>query len=164
MHTPRTMITFKPGGIRFTFRVGGILIHNEHVLCQAASDEDSWFLPGGRAELGESRLSQSRVSDGAWPAPQDDPAQAALEVRVFEQCRAAPVQGLLIARVRQRTQRCGFLGQSGHVPLHALHVLGARRGLRPAHPSETQNHEHYGGRSRRDPHDELFNEPASCRC
>ena len=54
MHTPRTMITFKPGGIRFTFRVGGILIHNEHVLCQAASDEDSWFLPGGRAELGES--------------------------------------------------------------------------------------------------------------
>ena len=54
MHTPRTMITFKPGGIRFTYRVGGILIRNEHVLCQAASEEDSWFLPGGRAELGES--------------------------------------------------------------------------------------------------------------
>src|SRR5438270_12474108 len=54
MHTPRTMITFKPGEIRFTYRVGGILIRNEHVLCQAASEEDSWFLPGGRAELGES--------------------------------------------------------------------------------------------------------------
>ena len=53
MHTPRTMITFRPGEIRFTFRVGGILIHHEHVLCQAASEEDFWFLPGGRAELGE---------------------------------------------------------------------------------------------------------------
>ena len=54
MHTPRTMITFKPGEIRFTYRVGGILIHQEHVLCQLASQEDFWFLPGGRAELGES--------------------------------------------------------------------------------------------------------------
>ncbi len=54
MHTPRNMITFKPADIRFTFRVGGILIHHEHVLCQLASHEDFWFLPGGRAELGES--------------------------------------------------------------------------------------------------------------
>ena len=54
MHTPRTMITFKPSEIRLTYRVGGILIRNEHVLCQAASREDFYFLPGGRAELGES--------------------------------------------------------------------------------------------------------------
>jgi ADP-ribose pyrophosphatase YjhB (NUDIX family) len=54
MHTPRTMITFKSEGIHFTYRVGGILIQEEHVLCQAASDEDFFFLPGGRAELGES--------------------------------------------------------------------------------------------------------------
>jgi ADP-ribose pyrophosphatase YjhB (NUDIX family) len=47
------MITFKAGEIRFTYRVGGILIHHEHVLCQAASKEDFFFLPGGRAELGE---------------------------------------------------------------------------------------------------------------
>ena len=53
MHTPRTMITFKPAEIRFTYRVGGILTHHEHVLCQAATEEDFWFLPGGRAELGE---------------------------------------------------------------------------------------------------------------
>ena len=53
MHMPRTMITFKPGEIRFTYRVGGILIRNEHVLCQAASREAFFFLPGGRAELGE---------------------------------------------------------------------------------------------------------------
>ena len=53
MHSPRTMITFKPGEIRFTFRVGGILIQREHVLCQADSREDFFFLPGGRAELGE---------------------------------------------------------------------------------------------------------------
>src|SRR3989440_12671638 len=53
MRTPRTMITFKPGEIRFTYRVGGILIQNEHVLCQAASSENFFFLTGGRAELGE---------------------------------------------------------------------------------------------------------------
>ena len=55
MLPPRTMITFKPAEIRFTFRVGGILTHHEHVLCQAAPDNEGyWFLPGGRAELGES--------------------------------------------------------------------------------------------------------------
>jgi ADP-ribose pyrophosphatase YjhB (NUDIX family) len=53
MHTPRTIITFKAGEIRFTYRVGGIFIHQEHVLCQVASQEDFFFLPGGRAELGE---------------------------------------------------------------------------------------------------------------
>lgn len=54
MHTPRSMLTFKPGEIRFTYRVGGILIRNEHVLCQVASGENFYFLPGGRAVLGES--------------------------------------------------------------------------------------------------------------
>ena len=53
MHTSRTMITFKPGEIRFTYRVGGILIRNEHVLCQVDSKENIFFLPGGRAEFGE---------------------------------------------------------------------------------------------------------------
>ena len=32
MHTPRTMITFKSGEIRFNYRVGGILIRNEEEL------------------------------------------------------------------------------------------------------------------------------------
>jgi len=54
MQTPRTMITFKSGRIHFNYRVGGILIQNEHILCEAASKEDFWTLPGGRAELGES--------------------------------------------------------------------------------------------------------------
>jgi 8-oxo-dGTP pyrophosphatase MutT (NUDIX family) len=48
------MITFRPAEIRFTFRIAGILIHQQHVLCQLAAKEDFWFLPGGRAELGES--------------------------------------------------------------------------------------------------------------
>jgi len=48
------MITFKPARIRFTYRVGGVLIHKGHVLCQAATEQGFWFLPGGRAELGES--------------------------------------------------------------------------------------------------------------
>ena len=54
MFDARTMITFKSNGSRFTYRVGGIIIHNEHVLCQAVPDEGFFFLPGGRAELGES--------------------------------------------------------------------------------------------------------------
>jgi ADP-ribose pyrophosphatase YjhB (NUDIX family) len=53
MHIPRTMITFKSGEIRFNYRVGGILIRDEHVLCQSSSSENIFFLPGGRAELGE---------------------------------------------------------------------------------------------------------------
>lgn len=54
MNAPRHLITFKPGDIRFTYRVGGILIQHEHVLCQSAGEEGFWFLPGGRAEVGES--------------------------------------------------------------------------------------------------------------
>ena len=54
MDTSRTMITFRSAEMRFTYRIGGILIHREHVLCQAATRENFWFLPGGRAELGES--------------------------------------------------------------------------------------------------------------
>ena len=53
MHTPRTMITFRSAEIRFIYRVGGILIHHDHVLCETPSEEDFWFVPGGRAELGE---------------------------------------------------------------------------------------------------------------
>jgi 8-oxo-dGTP pyrophosphatase MutT (NUDIX family) len=48
------MITLKAGGIHFTYRVGGILIQDKHVLCQVAIDQGFFFLPGGRAELGES--------------------------------------------------------------------------------------------------------------
>lgn len=43
MHTPRTMITFKSADIRFTYRVGGILIRDEHILCQAAEQDGFWF-------------------------------------------------------------------------------------------------------------------------
>jgi ADP-ribose pyrophosphatase YjhB (NUDIX family) len=53
MDASRPLITFKPGDIRFTYRVGGILIQHEHVLCQSAGEEGFWFLPGGRAEVGE---------------------------------------------------------------------------------------------------------------
>src|SRR5579885_2912204 len=54
MDVSRTMITFKAARIRFTYRVGGVLVHNGHVLCQAAPEQGFWFLPGGRAEMGES--------------------------------------------------------------------------------------------------------------
>ncbi|WP_161982034.1 NUDIX hydrolase [Dictyobacter alpinus] len=53
----RTMIKFKTAHYKFTYRVGGIAIHEGRVLCQKSTldpADNFWFLPGGRAELGES--------------------------------------------------------------------------------------------------------------
>ena len=58
--TPRTMITFAAHGTRFTYRVAGIIVHKGRVLFQHASEEHFWFLPGGRAELGESSVESIR--------------------------------------------------------------------------------------------------------
>ena len=57
MDTTRTMITFKQGSTKFTYRIGGIIIHDGRVLFQRATVDPEhifWFLPGGRAEVGES--------------------------------------------------------------------------------------------------------------
>ena len=64
---------FKPGDIRFTFRVGGILIQREHVLCQSAGEEGFWFLPGGRTEIGESARASRLAGDagGTGGSPSD---------------------------------------------------------------------------------------------
>jgi 8-oxo-dGTP pyrophosphatase MutT (NUDIX family) len=54
--TARTMITFKDGKRKFTYRVAGIVISQGRVLCQKSTRDPEklyWFLPGGRAELGE---------------------------------------------------------------------------------------------------------------
>jgi ADP-ribose pyrophosphatase YjhB (NUDIX family) len=56
MDKTRTMITFKRGGRKFTYRIAGIVQHEEHILFQRAMNDPHdifWFLPGGRAELGE---------------------------------------------------------------------------------------------------------------
>lgn len=58
--TPRTMITFAGHGTRFTYRVAAIFVHNGRVLFQHAPEEHFWFLPGGRAELGESSIESIR--------------------------------------------------------------------------------------------------------
>jgi ADP-ribose pyrophosphatase YjhB (NUDIX family) len=53
----RTMITFSTPPYKFTYRIGGIAIHNGRILCQKSTvypQDIYWFLPGGRAELGES--------------------------------------------------------------------------------------------------------------
>lgn len=59
MRTPRTMVTFRAHGTRFTYRIAGIIIHDGYVLFQSITDPDLdpfWFLPGGRAELNESAM------------------------------------------------------------------------------------------------------------
>ena len=49
----RAMITLDAGGIRFTYRVVAVALHNGRVLIHRAETDDFWALPGGRAELGE---------------------------------------------------------------------------------------------------------------
>lgn len=58
MHTPRTMITFTSNGARFTYRIGAIILHKDHILFEHNVHESMPFynLPGGRAELGETSL------------------------------------------------------------------------------------------------------------
>jgi ADP-ribose pyrophosphatase YjhB (NUDIX family) len=50
----RTMVTFTAGQARFTYRVGAIIIRGDHVLLMRNLVEEYWFVPGGRAEIGES--------------------------------------------------------------------------------------------------------------
>jgi len=57
MDTARTMITMKQGKTKFTYRIGGIIIYSGRALFQRATQDPEkifWFLPGGRAEVGES--------------------------------------------------------------------------------------------------------------
>jgi 8-oxo-dGTP pyrophosphatase MutT (NUDIX family) len=47
-----TIITFDQGNVRFVLRVAAIIIENGKVLLnQSNSNENFWFIPGGRAEL-----------------------------------------------------------------------------------------------------------------
>lgn len=39
------MITFDTGSIRFTYRIAGIAIHEQHVLLQYGSTEPLYFPP-----------------------------------------------------------------------------------------------------------------------
>jgi 8-oxo-dGTP pyrophosphatase MutT (NUDIX family) len=50
----RTMVTFVSGQTRFTYRVAAIIVRGDHVLLMRNLAEDYWFVPGGRAEIGES--------------------------------------------------------------------------------------------------------------
>ncbi len=50
----RRMVTFTSGGARFTYRVGAIITRDDNVLLMRNLAEDYWFVPGGRAEIGES--------------------------------------------------------------------------------------------------------------
>ena len=57
MDAPRTMITMRRQHVKFTYRIGGIVLHQGRVLFQNATLDPRgpfWFLPGGRAEIGES--------------------------------------------------------------------------------------------------------------
>lgn len=45
------MISFPVGEARFNYRVGGVCVHNDHILLVCYDgDESMWTLPGGRVE------------------------------------------------------------------------------------------------------------------
>lgn len=48
-----SMITFTTNTGRFSYRVAGIAVHEQHVLLQRAMSDSFWFPPGGRVELHE---------------------------------------------------------------------------------------------------------------
>ena len=45
------MVTFSAGAMRFTYRVGAVVVREGHVLLMRNLSEDYWFTPGGRVEL-----------------------------------------------------------------------------------------------------------------
>lgn len=49
----RSMIDFTTGRARFVYRAAGVAIYDEHVLLHRIDDGESWSLPGGRVEMGE---------------------------------------------------------------------------------------------------------------
>jgi 8-oxo-dGTP pyrophosphatase MutT (NUDIX family) len=48
-----TMICFDAGEMRFNYRVAGIALRDSQVLLNRLEDQEFWFLPGGRVEMGE---------------------------------------------------------------------------------------------------------------
>jgi len=75
----RTMVTFKEGSSRFTYRVGAVVLRQGHVLLMRSVGEDVWFVPGGRVELGET------AKDAV--AREWLPARQAMKMRVIEALR-----------------------------------------------------------------------------
>jgi 8-oxo-dGTP pyrophosphatase MutT (NUDIX family) len=47
------VISFDGEGVRFNYRVAGIIIEDRRVLLGRADWEDFWYLPGGRVEVRE---------------------------------------------------------------------------------------------------------------
>lgn len=47
------MISFDSEGTRFNYRVGGIIIEDGSVLLNRGEQEEFWYVPGGRVEIGE---------------------------------------------------------------------------------------------------------------
>ena len=47
------MIACDIAGVRFNYRVAGVCVEDGHVLLHRIAEMDFWFLPGGRAEVGE---------------------------------------------------------------------------------------------------------------
>jgi ADP-ribose pyrophosphatase YjhB (NUDIX family) len=54
MSAERHMIRLDKKPQLFSFRVAGVILHNDHLLVQRSVNETYWALPGGRAEIGES--------------------------------------------------------------------------------------------------------------
>ncbi|HEY2193625.1 MAG TPA: NUDIX domain-containing protein [Actinomycetospora sp.] len=88
-----------PTGDLFSLRVGAILVRDRRLLLTRTDGEDHWFLPGGRAKLGE-------------------PAAAALRRELREEL------DLTVAEVRIRIVAENFFARPGEGGVHELGLYG----------------------------------------
>jgi ADP-ribose pyrophosphatase YjhB (NUDIX family) len=47
------MISFRTSSHRFHYRVGALVVHDEHVLLHRLQGDEFWAIPGGRVNAGE---------------------------------------------------------------------------------------------------------------
>lgn len=47
------MISFETGTNKFQYRAASIIIHNKKILLQKSTNDNVWFIPGGRVEFDE---------------------------------------------------------------------------------------------------------------
>lgn len=95
---PDVSWTVPTGGL-FSLRVGAILVRDDRVLVTRTDGQDHWFLPGGRAKLGE-------------------PAAVALRRELHEEL------GVTVAEVRVRVVAENFFPGPGGERVHEVGFYG----------------------------------------
>jgi hypothetical protein len=65
------MISYKTGSNKFQFRAASIILHNNKVLLQRQSNDNLWFIPGGRVEFDLPENNQIYLNDVEFEGIED---------------------------------------------------------------------------------------------